>query len=113
MRQFYLSPKAKGQRTFDYTEKHSPKEIHVRSLVHEKYYQQTTGLNGREKNKLFAFFTCMRQICLRKERENLHLLIDLPVCCHTKTFYCKVTFVELFQYLIGYIFLNDSSNIVA
>ena len=53
LRQFYLIyPKAKGQRAFDYTEEHSRKEIHVRSLVHEKWCQQTTGLNGlREKKK--------------------------------------------------------------
>lgn len=123
LRQFYLIyPKAKGQRAFDYTEEHSRKEIHVRSLVHEKWCQQTTGLNGlREKKTTYLFlFTRTRKIffkyikpCLRKEKENLHLLLGQPVCCHTKTFYCEVTFVELLRYLIGCIFLNDSSNIVA
>lgn len=69
LRQFYLIyPKAKGQRAFDYTEEHSRKEIHVRSLVHEKWYQQTTGLNGLRKKKQQPICFCLHA----RERFSLH-----------------------------------------
>ena len=106
LRQYYLWPR--GQRAFDYNEKHSQKQIRIRSLVHEKCYQQTSASNGCEKfclrvEKAKIFFKCIKP-CSSKERDQFASFIGLPVCCYTKTFDWEVTFVDLFRYLIGHIF---------